>query len=151
MRYSVMCAVMSVVMLLAVCGGMAQDAEAWPWSQPSPLPPEAVEKIKGRAGWSSFGFPEKQFSGTIKGALYNRNEDWEVTSITIKILPKEETLKAELSQSCKATLHGCLVGDTSLCNEIGPTREGAFYCFEVYAPQGVFEFDWYITEVKGYN
>ncbi len=207
MRYSVMYAVMSVVMLIAVCGGMAQDAEAWPWSGPgnyddciidamkgvtsdvavkaieracrnkfpeltykeppkeptsSRLPSDAVKNITGSATWNG---------RLITGKISNNDESWCLKAITIKIVPKEAAKKAELSQSCVMTSltsrqpignSGNSYTDEQFskwldqafphwCRGIQPSSEGPFTCSGISAPEGAFMFDWYITDVQGYQ
>ena len=136
------------------------------------LPLESLNNIPGTAGWSGYSLGTK-LSTDIAGRIYNKTDNWVITEITIKIEPKDETKKSELTHVCRTTIKGRLcttisdlvecddsnikgrlctmISDLVECGGSKPKSEGTFHCPQVYTPKGKFEFDWNITEAKGYQ
>lgn len=89
---------------------------------------------------SEYPVARGQMSSVITGTIYNKTDKWILTNITIKIEPKDKTKKTELSHICNIINRG-----------IRPKQEETFSCYGIYTPEGEFEFNWSITEAKGYQ
>jgi len=91
------------------------------------------------------------------GTLYNKTDKWVITEITIKIEPKLahhprglNKEEEDLSHICRTTVQSKRCFRTPRCY-FKPKNKGTFRCPLVYTPKGEFEFNWNITEAKGYQ
>ncbi|MFH1025685.1 MAG: hypothetical protein V1764_03310 [Nitrospirota bacterium] len=97
----------------------------------SELPSQALAKITGRAGLSF---------GSFRGSIYNGNNDYTITQITIVLIPKGNTHPADDFHNAKQ--YNVYVTVLPLTNSN----------FTVSVDSGDNEeFDWNITKARGYK
>jgi hypothetical protein len=98
--------------------------------QDSELPPEALRQLTGHGG---MGY------GSFSGNIYNGNEDWTVTQVTIMLLPKGKEKDADAFLDAKEYNEDVTVA---------PLTSSDFY-FSVDGPKQ--EYSWNIVRARGHR
>lgn len=108
---------------------MRSCREKFPERKPedSQLPPEATQKLTGHGGMGNYG----DFSGNI----YNGNNDWTVTQVTLMLVPKDS-----------ATLPDMKAYNAEV--SVSPLKSSTF-SFSVDGPRQ--EYSWSIVSARGYK
>lgn len=112
------------------------------------LPYEALSNLVGHAEWD-IPYPKKDHLSThFTGTIYNKNKDWTVTSLSIRVW---QVNKPGVVHECTARLTSRCTGLLPCRNNIGPQWEGTFSCGLIYTPEGPFAFGWNILGAKGFK